>query len=309
LAVCLLGAAPHAAQAQATWTWVSGVGSDANPCSRTAPCQTLGGAISKTAASGEINCLDSSGIGPVTITKALLIRCVGVEAGVLVSGTNGITVNAGSTDTVTLDGLDIEGSGSAPNTSLNGVQFNSGSVLRVLNCTIRNFTSPTAGDGILFAPSTGTAKLEVINTAISENSAVGIEVFPSGSGSAVVSIDRTSVGANAVGIRANGNTTTGSIFVTFRDSVASDNTGVGINAVAVTAAGISVIVDHSSVVNNGTFGLRVAGALAVVRFGNSTISGNFQATQAISSGVLGSYGNNFINGNGTDTVPPVIPTH
>jgi len=36
----------------------SGVGDDANPCSRTAPCKTFAGAISKTAAAGEINCLD-----------------------------------------------------------------------------------------------------------------------------------------------------------------------------------------------------------------------------------------------------------
>ena len=36
------------AQAQATRTWVSGVGDDVNPCSRTAPCKTFAGAISKT---------------------------------------------------------------------------------------------------------------------------------------------------------------------------------------------------------------------------------------------------------------------
>src|SRR5438445_5928689 len=77
------------ASAQATRTWVSGVGDDANPCSRTAPCKTFAGAISKTAPSGEINCLDPGGFGAVTITKAMTIRCVGVEAGVLVSGTNG----------------------------------------------------------------------------------------------------------------------------------------------------------------------------------------------------------------------------
>src|SRR4029077_2582777 len=95
------------AQAQATRTWVSGVGDDANPCSRTAPCKTFAGAISKTAAHGEINVLDPGGFGAVTITKSIRIISDHIEAGVLVSGTNGIVVNVGSTDSVLLDGLDI----------------------------------------------------------------------------------------------------------------------------------------------------------------------------------------------------------
>src|SRR5690349_12599617 len=94
--VALLYAAP--AQAQASRTWVSGVGNDANPCSRTAPCKTFAGAISKTAANGEINCLDPGGFGVVTITKAITIACDGVTAGVLASLTNGIIVNAGAND-------------------------------------------------------------------------------------------------------------------------------------------------------------------------------------------------------------------
>src|ERR1700684_2024203 len=83
------------AQAQATRTWVSGVGDDANPCSRTAPCKTFAGAISKTATAGEINVLDPGGFGAVTITKAITIRSDHIEAGVLVAGTNGIVVSAG----------------------------------------------------------------------------------------------------------------------------------------------------------------------------------------------------------------------
>src|SRR6476469_1582926 len=83
------------AYAQATRTWVSGVGDDANPCSRTAPCKTFAGAISKTAPAGEINVLDPGGFGAVTITKSITIRSDHIEAGVLVSGTNGIVVSAG----------------------------------------------------------------------------------------------------------------------------------------------------------------------------------------------------------------------
>src|SRR5215471_15621037 len=62
-----------AAYAQANRTWVSGVGDDVNPCSRTAPCKTFAGAISKTAAGGFINVLDPGGFGAVTITKSLTI--------------------------------------------------------------------------------------------------------------------------------------------------------------------------------------------------------------------------------------------
>src|SRR5438128_9605563 len=100
-------ALPASASAQASRTWVSGVGDDANPCSRTAPCKTFAGAISRTAAKGEINCLDPGGFGGVTITKWITISCEAGTAGVLVSGTPGITVNAGPSDQVTLRGLDI----------------------------------------------------------------------------------------------------------------------------------------------------------------------------------------------------------
>src|SRR5436190_3111857 len=98
------------AQAQATRTWVSGVGDDANPCSRTAPCKTFAGAISKTAAGGEIDALDPAGYGAVTITKAITIDGGGGQvASILVSGTNGINVQAGPTGVVILRNLRING--------------------------------------------------------------------------------------------------------------------------------------------------------------------------------------------------------
>src|SRR3984893_16138035 len=106
----MLASAP--AHAQATRTWVSGVGDDANPCSRTAPCKTFAGSISKTAVGGEINCLDPGGFGALTITKSITISCQIGTAGVLVSGTNGIVVAAGANDVVFLKGLDFEGIGS-----------------------------------------------------------------------------------------------------------------------------------------------------------------------------------------------------
>src|SRR5688572_24274381 len=109
--VVLVAVAAAPANAQATRTWVSGVGDDANPCSRTAPCKTFAGAISKTATGGEINVLDPGGFGGVTITKSITISSENFEAGVLVSGTNAIVINATSTSDVVLRGLDIEGLG------------------------------------------------------------------------------------------------------------------------------------------------------------------------------------------------------
>src|SRR5262245_18989363 len=112
----IVGAA-SLAHAQATRTWVSGVGDDANPCSRTAPCKTFAGAISKTAVGGEINVLDPGGFGALTITKSITVSSEGFEAGVLVSGTNGFVVQAPGS-TVILRGLDFEGLG----TGLNGIR-------------------------------------------------------------------------------------------------------------------------------------------------------------------------------------------
>src|ERR671920_930961 len=114
---------PSAAFGQATRTWVSGVGDDVNPCSRTAPCKTFAGAISKTANGGEINCLDPGGFGGVTITKSLTIKCHYTEGGALVAGTNAIVVNAAATDKVTLRGLDINGIGTGGFTSLTGIKI------------------------------------------------------------------------------------------------------------------------------------------------------------------------------------------
>src|SRR6476469_1665418 len=113
---------PSVARAQATRTWVSGVGDDANPCSRTAPCKTFAGAISKTAANGEIDCLDPGGFGGVTIVKSMTIDCGGVAGGILSAGTNGVVISAGVNDRIVLRNLNIDGVG----TGVNGVRFLAG---------------------------------------------------------------------------------------------------------------------------------------------------------------------------------------
>lgn len=262
------GTAP--ARAQATRTWVSGVGDDANPCSRTAPCKTFAGSISKTSAGGEINCLDPGGFGALTITKAITISCEAGTAGVLVAGTNGITISAGTTDIVVLKGLDIEGLG----TGLSGIQFLSGAALVVQNCFIRNFTG-TPGLGIAFDTSTS-ATLNVVDTVVEHNGTIsgggGIRIMPTNaSATATAFLERVTVTQNNVGVVSLGMGPTADMQV---------------NASAITA--------------NLSVGAIASGAGAVVRIGRSAIVNNGGAS--ISGNVL-SYLDNQINGNNPDTAP------
>src|SRR5712664_352314 len=128
------------AQAQATRTWVSGVGDDANPCSRTAPCKTFAGAISKTAACGEIDALDPGGFGTVTITKSITIDGTGTLAGILAAGTFGITINVGATtEVVTIRGLTIDGAC----TGISGIRVlgNMPKAVNIEDCVIFRFST------------------------------------------------------------------------------------------------------------------------------------------------------------------------
>ena len=201
------------AQAQATRTWVSGTGDDANPCSRTAPCKTFAGAISKTAAAGEINVIDPGGFGAVTITKAITIRSDHIEAGVLVSGTNGITVAAGPTDSVVLEGLDIDGVGAG----LNGVNFTSGAQLYILKCSIRRFTQ----NGVNVASSTSSARVFINESIINLNGTNGTTAGVNIQGASnIVSVLNTVIDNNgAFAIQAGGGAGTGTNQVALAHSV------------------------------------------------------------------------------------------
>jgi hypothetical protein len=296
------------AQAQATRTWVSGVGDDANPCSRTAPCKTFAGAISKTAAGGEINCLDPGGFGALTITKAISVACESLEAGVLVSGTNGIVVSAGPADVVVLRGLDIEGLG----TGLDGIKFNSGAALHVEKCVIRGFLG-SPGNGIHFAP-TGTSRLFVRDTAITDNSkaatSAAILVQPTGGGTAFGVIDGVSMLNNGNGLFVDGTLATGSLMdIVLRNSVASSNTTAGVNVVS--AAGnepVRVIVDHSAAATNFVC-ISSSGQGADVTLAYSEVSGNNTGITFTAPGQLRSYqtnqlrGNSVTNGTPSSTMP------
>lgn len=200
----IVSAAAAVAQAQATRTWVSGVGDDVNPCSRTAPCKTFAGAISKTAANGEINCIDSGGFGTVTITKSIIIDCSPVTAGVLAAGTNGILINipappAGSAESrrsVTLRGLSINGAG----TGTNGVRVVAAANVYIEGVTIDGFVQ----NGVAVAADSGVSVV-VKDSTIRNNTAAGI--ITTGSGPSSVVVAGSLIAGNASGVVAGAGST------------------------------------------------------------------------------------------------------
>jgi hypothetical protein len=264
--IVLLFACSSLAHAQATRTWVSGVGDDVNPCSRTAPCKTFAGAISKTAAGGEINVLDPGGFGGVTITKSITISSEGFEAGVLVSGTNAIIVNALTTDVVILRGLDIEGLG----TSLDGIKVIGGlAALHVEKCTVNAFRGAN-GSGIEIAPTAaGTTKVFIKDTIVRNNgqgTGGGIFINPAAGVTVKASLDNVRMENNIFGLKVLGGTSN----ISVSNSVAAGNSAAGFSGVA---SGSVLQIDRSVAAHNGGPGVSCTPG-ATVRIGNMSISDN-----------------------------------
>jgi hypothetical protein len=286
-----------AAQAQATRTWVSGVGDDANPCSRTAPCKTFAGAISKTATGGEINVLDPGGFGGVTITKSITISSEGFEAGVLVSGTNAIIVNAPTNAVVILRGLDIEGLG----TGLNGIRVLAAGEVHVENCTIHNFVQK----GIDFQPS-NTASLFVLNSIIRDNANAvnGGGIFIKGLAGTTLSayIENTQLRNNLAGLRVEDNGR-----ATAKNTTSANNTNAGF-VVSSVSQPASLFLDSCVSSGNGTNGIAAAGASGVIRITGCSITNNASSGLSPGTGKIFSFGNNYNDGNTTNgsPTPPVI---
>jgi Right handed beta helix region len=232
LAICLLSGM---AQAQVARTWVSGVvGDDTNPCSRTLPCSTFAGAISKTAAGGEIDAIDPGDFGALTITKAITIDGGGGQvASVLAAGTNSIVVNAPPTDVVTLRNLSINGF----KFGLNGIQYLAGGGLHIENCNIFGFPQ----DGINVATRTPAALF--VNNTFLTNNLNGIQIAPTGG----------FVRSMLVQVRA------------------QDNSGSGFLLKPSAGVGAGTVIDESSALVNGT-GITVNGGKLYL--GNSVIIRN-----------------------------------
>jgi hypothetical protein len=184
------------AHAQATRTWVSGVGDDANPCSRTAPCKTWAGAISKTADGGEISALDPGGFGAVTITKGITLNGDGTLASVLAGGTNGIIVSAPATRDVIIRNLSINGIGNTALPGLNGIRFLSGGSLTLQNVNIYGFN--TSCVDVSFTAANGITHIMDSHLA---NCGTAINVSSSAAGQrASVNVTRSSISDSTTGI-------------------------------------------------------------------------------------------------------------
>jgi len=292
----LLGVGP--AHAQATRTWVSGVGDDANPCSRTAPCKTFAGAISKTAAGGEIDCLDPGGFGSVTITKSITLDCTATLGSILASGFTGINVN-GAGILVNLRGLIITG---APGNGLIGINFIQGAGLNLDNVTIQEFNGGSA-TGLLFAPNSA-ADLQVNNSyftfnGIPASTGGGLVVQPAAGGTAVVAVSNTRFSNNTNGVVAN--SSNGVIVLTVRDSTMANGAGSGVSANA--GSPLLVMLDRVTISANSQNGVIASGGNANIRIQSSSIFGNTTGVSSVGGGVLRSYRNNAINGNGSDGTP------
>jgi hypothetical protein len=286
------------AQAQASRTWVSGVGDDANPCSRTAPCKTWAGAISKTAPCGEIDALDPGGFGAVTITKSITLDGTGTFASILASLTTGIIINVATTDVVTIRGLSING-------FCNGVRGinitgNMPKAVNIEDCVIFRF----ANEGIRWSTTAGTlGRLNIRNSVIRDNT--GDAVFASTSAGQVKgTFTNCSFIGSGNGVHAAVNSR-----LTADSCQFSGNTSNGILA----DGGTGVMrVSNSQIHNNSGNGVS-APAGGVIEINNNDIYNN-TGTGALASGggVVETFGNNRIKANGTDlcaTCTGVGPTN
>ena len=241
------------ASAQATRTWVSGVGDDVNPCSRTAPCKTFAGAISKTADGGEINCLDPGGYGAVTITKSITIDCGGTFGSILASLTNGIIINADPVgDVVTLRNLSIDGA----TNGLNGIRYLAAKTVHIENVQIFQFSQLCVD-----VATTANAQITLENVTLRNCIFGGIRTTTT-VGTVVGDIHNARISNVGNGINAQNGSR-----LSVRDSeIAFANPGI--NQSGLSGAGSVVMVQGSTLTSNGTAALQSVGGATMTAFGN-----------------------------------------
>jgi len=276
--LALMLAVTSIAQAQATRTWVSGVGDDVNPCSRTAPCKTFAGAISKTAAGGEIDALDPGGYGTLTATKSITVDGGGTMASILFSGVNGVVVNDSSTFTINVILRNLSLNGAGTTLGVDGIRFISGKSLKVENSRIQN----CSGDGIDIAQ-TGAGEVQILDTVISNCGTNGIN---QNAGSVTTSVDRSVIVDNGTGV------TNAAGVMNVHNSVINGNTGVGLTA---TTGNAQMNVLSSHIAHNGGAGVNAALG-SVVRISDNDIVRN-NGAGFTNAGTMETFRNNRIRGN------------
>jgi hypothetical protein len=289
-------------QAQATRTWVSGVGDDVNPCSRTAPCKTFAGAISKTASNGEISVLDPGGYGTLTITKSITVDG-GTGAGwgstLNSGGINGFVVNdslsgAPRTINVTLRNLSINGAGTT--LGLNGIRFISGRTLNIENVDI--FNQSNNGVDIDLSGGVATDRSRVYMTNVDIHNVTGIGVRMQASAAYLgVYMDGVRVKRAATGVSVGNNsfpTITRSMFSGLTTGVLMVNNATGGPLALLSDVDMSENTTGLSA-GNGTKVLLTNSTITVCTTGISALGGTVEST-----------GNNTINGNSNNGQVPAI---
>lgn len=281
----LLASAP--AHAQATRTWISGVGDDANPCSRTAPCKTFAGAISKTATGGEIDCLDPGGFGAVTITKSITLDCGGggIVGSILASAVNGIIVNAAGGNVI-LRNLSINGAGTT--IGIRGISILAANSVLVENSHIMTFSQQCIGD---VRPTAGNLVVNNVDMRFCALAGIGTATTNGVLKLAANNIRATNNG-NGVALAANTN-------ATITNSVLSDNTNGGIdNEGATIFADGTAMSGNNNGVNNGS---------GTTFLSNNHVSGNTTNAVNIAGGTVNTYGTNQLNGNVVGSLTTASP--
>jgi hypothetical protein len=298
---------PLPAQAQLTRTYVSQAGHDSNPCTATQPCRHFANALAATAANGIITALDPGGYGPVTIAQGITINGQGWGSITAPSGGDGIDINAGASDRVTLIGLTVDGAGAGAN----GIAYNSGGHLTITNCLVQNFVigNLLTGNGILIDPSSGSVGLVITDSIISNNALVGIFYAPSGGApNANLVIDHVVVTDNNDGmIFSLGNTSGGSTIAAISNSVFSRTPDVGIAADSGPGP-LKISIDSTNISSNASYGIQTNGNTNMI-LGRSVITGNGTGVQNNTSpNTFYTLKDNRINLNGTDVSGTALNT-
>ena len=280
------------AYAQANKTYVAArTGSDSGNCPITAPCKTFAYAINKTNSGGEIDVLEPGGYGTIVINQAITIVAQGVLASINTpSGGNGVLIQAGTSDAITLSGLTIDGHG----TGANGIVFNYGGRLNIDNCVIRNHVSSAApgGYGILMKPVTASVKISISNSVVSNNQSKGISYEPTGAVAALIEIDKVTSHNNYGGITIAGNPS-GTAKANISGSTVSGNSDTGLEF-----ANTNVSVDQSYIISNDRGLANNGGSTAYL--GRSVVRGNSTNGVVVYGGSVFSYRDNRIGNNGAD---------
>ncbi len=280
-------------QAQATRTWVSGVGDDVNPCSRTAPCKTFAGAISKTAKDGEINVIDPGGFGAVTITKSITIDGNGTFASILAAGTNGVIVNITDVNdirkSVRLRNLSISGAA----TGINGIRVLAVKNLYIESCAVYGFNSSVNSHGLSLELG-ATSNVSVKDSFFENNGGDGIKQTIS-AGTLNASYDNVTLAGNgSSGLEVTGGT------ANISRSVVFNNTSNGLT----TATNGVMNASSNQVVANGN-GFNAVSP-STMRLSDNNIYRN--TTGIAGGGTYATFGNNHLLGNTSDGTLPAATT-